>query len=572
MKLFIAFWRAYPAKTALALGGQLLAGLVEGFGLMAVLPLLATLSPDMAARLPKGLTRLMQKALDFIGLTPTVGLLLSIFIVIITLKCAIVLLANRQVGFTVALVSADLRLEFLRSLMSARWEYYLRQPVGALANSITAGVGMATMSYLQYVKIIALAAQTAIYTAIAMLVSLPATLAALAVGSTVIYLLNRFVHIARRSSRKQRRLARGILVQLADNMQSIKPLKAMARENLASALLESESSRMKRAERKEVVSDEVLRALQEPAFTILVASGLYVALVHLEMSFASVLVLAFLILRVLTFLGRIQRDYQRLTMSESGYWEFRAEIDRAKSESEGPLTGIVPVLRQSIRFENVGFKYKENWVLRNASLTIPAGGITAIVGSSGAGKTTVVDLVTALLQPQEGEIWVDDLPLRQIDRRAWRRLIGYVPQDTVLLHDSIKRNVTLGDPELNDADAEAALRAAGIWEFVSGRPEGMDAVVGERGGMLSGGQRQRIAIARALAHKPRLLILDEATNALDAETEAAICRTLGALRGELTIITISHQSPLVDVADLVYRIGDGTATLVTDKPLRTAAA
>jgi ATP-binding cassette subfamily C protein len=571
MKMFIAFWRAYPAKTALALGGQLLAGLVEGLGLMALLPLLATLSPDMAARLPKGLTRTMQKALDFIGLTPTVGLLLSIFIVIITLKCVLVLLANRQVGFTVALVSADLRLEFLRSLMSARWEYYLRQPVGALANSITAGVGMATMAYLQYVKIIALAAQTAIYTAIAMLVSLPATLAALAVGSTVIYLLNRFVHIARRSSRKQRRLARGILVQLADNMQSIKPLKAMARENLASALLESESSRMKRAERKEVVSDEVLRALQEPAFTILVASGLYVALVHLEMSFASVLVLAFLILRVLTFLGRIQRDYQRLTMSESGYWDFRAEIDRAKSESEGPLTGIVPVLRHSIRFENVGFKYKEHWVVRNASLAIPAGGITAIVGSSGAGKTTVVDLVTALLQPQEGEIWVDDLPLRQIDRRAWRRLIGYVPQDTVLLHDSIKRNVTLGDPELNDADAEAALRAAGIWEFVSGRPEGMDAVVGERGGMLSGGQRQRIAIARALAHRPRLLVLDEATNALDAETEGAICRTLERLRGELTIIAVSHQSPLVQVADRVYRIGEGTATMVSDQPLLASA-
>ncbi len=572
MKLFLAFWRAYPAKTALALGGQLLAGLVEGFGLMALLPLLATMSPDMSARLPKGLTRTMQKALDFIGLTPTVGLLLSIIIAIITLKCVLVLLANRQVGFTVALVSADLRLEFLRSLMSARWEYYLRQPVGALANSITGEVGAATMAYLNCVKIIAMAAQTAIYTAIAMLVSLPATLAALAVGSTVIYLLNRFVHIARRASRKQRRLARGLLVQLADNMQSIKPLKAMARENLAAALLESESSKMKRAERKEVVSDEALRALQEPAFTILIASGLYVALVHLGMSFASVLVLAFLLFRVLSYLGRIQREYQRLTACEGAYWSIRAEIDRAKSESESPLTGIAPVLKRSIRFENVGFRYKEHWVLRNAALTIPAGGITAIVGNSGAGKTTVVDLVTALLQPQEGEIWIDDLPLRQVDRRAWRRMIGYVPQDTVLLHDTVVKNVTLGDPDLNDADAEAALRAAGIWDFVSGLPEGMEAVVGERGGMLSGGQRQRIAIARALAHKPRLLIFDEATNALDAETEAAICRTLEALRGELTIIAISHQSPLVDVADLVYRIGDGTATLVTDKPLQTASA
>jgi ATP-binding cassette subfamily C protein len=219
---------------------------------MTLLPLLATMSPDMATRLPTGLTRAMEKALDFVGLTPTVGLLLSIIIAIITLKCALVLLANRQVGFTVALVSADLRLEFLRSLMAARWEYYLRQPVGALANSITGEVASAT---------------TAIYTAIAMLVSLKATLVALLFGSITIYLLNRFVHISRRSSRKQRWLSRGLLVRLADNMQSIKPLKAMARENLAAALLETESSKMKRAERKEIVSSEALRALQEPTFT-----------------------------------------------------------------------------------------------------------------------------------------------------------------------------------------------------------------------------------------------------------------------------------------------------------------
>jgi ATP-binding cassette subfamily C protein len=289
------------------------------------------------------------------------------------------------------------------------------------------------------------------------------------------------------------------------------------------------------------------------------------------MSFGAVLVLAYLLLRVLSYLGRIQREYQTLAACESGYWAIRAEIDRAKSESESPLTGIAPVLSRAIRLANVGFRYKDQWVLRNAALTIPAGGITAIVGSSGAGKTTVVDLITALLQPQEGEIWIDDLPLRQIDRRAWRRLIGYVPQDTILLHDTIAKNVTLGDPELTDADAEFALRAAGIWDFVSGLPEGMKTIVGERGGMLSGGQRQRVALARALAHKPRLLILDEATNALDAETEAAICRTLQRLRGELTIIAISHQSPLVQVADRVYRIGDGTATLVQEQPIPASA-
>jgi len=162
------------------------------------------------------------------------------------------------------------------------------------------------------------------------------------------------------------------------------------------------------------------------------------------------------------------------------------------------------------------------------------------------------------------DVWIDDLPLERLDWRAWRRMIGYVPQDTVLLHDSVRSNVTLGDPELTEADAIAALRAAGVWSVVSEMPEGIETIVGERGGKLSGGQRQRVAIAHALAHKPRVLILDEATSALDPETEAAICRTLEGLRGELTIVAISHQSPLVEVADRVYRMAAGTATLVVD--------
>jgi ATP-binding cassette, subfamily C, bacterial len=271
-------------------------------------------------------------------------------------------------------------------------------------------------------------------------------------------------------------------------------------------------------------------------------------------------------------MSRMQREYQRMVTSESAYWSMQAAIEGAKSENEHPPEGLTPVLRHAIRLENVGFRYRDTWILRNAALTIPAGGITAIVGPSGAGKTTVIDLITALLRPQEGEVWIDELPLQRVDWWAWRRMIGYVPQETILLHDTVRNNVTLGDPELTAADAEGALRAAGLWDVVSTLPEGLDTIVGERGGKLSGGQRQRVVLARALAHKPSVLILDEATNALDPETEAAICRTLEALRGELTIIAISHQSPLVDVADRVYRMGDGTAILAADVPRARAAA
>jgi len=165
--------------------------------------------------------------------------------------------------------------------------------------------------------------------------------------------------------------------------------------------------------------------------------------------------------------------------------------------------------------------------------------------------------VIGLLRPQKGEVWIDNLPLAQVDLRRWRRMIGYVPQETLLLHDTVFINVTLGEKDIGSTDVEYALRAAGAWEFVSALPQGLNSVVGERGHKLSGGQRQRIAIARALVHKPRLLILDEATTALDPENEAAICATLRELSGEITILAISHQPAVLEVADRAYRLEDG---------------
>jgi ATP-binding cassette subfamily C protein len=197
-------------------------------------------------------------------------------------------------------------------------------------------------------------------------------------------------------------------------------------------------------------------------------------------------------------------------------------------------------------------------------MDFPVGSFTTIVGPSGVGKTTVVDLVTGLLRPQQGEIWIDDFPLAKIDLKKWRQMIGYVPQETLLLHDSIFVNVTLGDEEPREEDVENALRAAGAWEFVSIQSHGMHTVVGERGHKLSGGQRQRIAIARALVHKPSLLILDEATTALDPASETAICETLQKLAGEITILAISHQPALMKVADHVYRLQDKTVVAIED--------
>jgi len=242
---------------------------------------------------------------------------------------------------------------------------------------------------------------------------------------------------------------------------------------------------------------------------------------------------------------------------ESAFWSLRKAIKQAKNARE--VSGGIeqPRLESAIRLDRVSFAYGEKKVLQDVSLTIPTQSLTTIIGSSGAGKTTLVDLIIGLYEPSSGAVYLDDIPLTRIDLKQWRRKLGYVPQEQLLLHDSILTNVTLGDPELTEADAEHALKEANAWEFVSALPDGMHSSVGERGTKLSGGQRQRIMIARALAHRPSVLILDEPTSALDPASEALISETLRRLRKDYTILAISHQPALAESADVVYRLQNG---------------
>src|SRR4029453_18593350 len=242
-------------------------------------------------------------------------------------------------------------------------------------------------------------------------------------------------------------------------------------------------------------------------------------------------------------------------------WSLRRTLEQAEHEVEPAAGTLPPTLESEIRLADVDLAYGTQTGIESCSLAIPAGSFTSLIGTSGAGKTTLLDLIVGLIKPSRGQVQIDAVDLAALDLHAWRRMIGYVPQENVLLHDTVARNVTLGDAALGPADVEYALRAAGAWDFVACLPDRADTVVAERGARFSGGQRQRIMIARALAHRPRLLILDEATASLDPATEAALCETLAALRGEITILAISHQRALVDTADRVYRIEKGRAEL-----------
>jgi len=567
MRFLITIARMYPGRSALTLVSLLFASVAEGLSLLLLLPSLNLLTSDTTHDSGNGLSgvgHMLTQALSAIGVMPTVGSLLIVILLCLLLKAAFLLLANAQVGYTVAHVTTDLQLSLLRSLLAARWEFYVRQPVGGLANAIGTEALRASQAYLQAARTLVALIEAIVFAGAAFFITWKGALLSLAGGGMALYGLRRLIRMTHHAGMRQTQLLKSLLTRLTDSLQSVKPLKAMAREELVGSLLGSDNRRLNRALRQDVISTEALSAAQDLMIGLIITSGLYVALIQWKLPFNAVLVMILVLTRSLASLGKTQRQYQKMKSFESAFWSLQAIIDDARRAHETNPGGTSPRLENLVRLNNVCFSYGEISVLGNVSLTVPAGSFTAIMGPSGAGKTTIADLIIGLIRPQQGEILIDNVPLEQVDLRQWRRMIGYVPQESVLLHETVLWNVTLGDPEVTEADVEAALRAAGAWEFVAELPQKIHSSVAERGTALSGGQRQRIAIARALARRPKLLILDEVTNSLDPQTEAAICRTLQDLRGGLTILAISHQPAVVDAADKIYRIQNGEAILVRD--------
>ena len=561
MKIFLLLIRKYPKRSIVMIVAMLFAGIAEGFGLSAMLPLLSTAlrhEAEAEAVFTGGSAaeEMVNGVLQSLGIPQILEVLLLVVFCALLLKCGLVLYANRYVGYTVAHVATDLRLKLLRALLASSWAFHLRQPVGAIANAIATEAQRACKTY-QYGASMTIAfIQALAYFGVAFMVSWKATLVALLGGSLILYLLKQLIAKARRAGERQTKLLKSLLGRLADNLQSIKPLKSMALEKLAESALSKEVQKLNRALRKQVISKEYLRAFQEPMRAALLLLGLYAALKYLSLPLTTVMMLLFLIARVMSQLSKVQESYQKIAMLESGYWSLQDKIEEAESDRELNTGTQSPTLEIAVRLNQVSFSYGQNGVLKDTSVSFPSGLITAIVGPSGSGKTTIVDLVIGLIKPQQGEILIDDIPLEQIDMRKWRGMIGYVPQESWLLHDTVLNNVTLGDTKLTKKDAIYALQASGAWNFVQAMPQGIDSTVGERGYKISGGQRQRIALARALVHKPKLLILDEATTALDPESEKGICDTLSRLRGSLTILAISHQAAVLEVADQAYRLQD----------------
>ncbi len=272
--------------------------------------------------------------------------------------------------------------------------------------------------------------------------------------------------------------------------------------------------------------------------------------------------------KLLPSANRMLAGITQMTFYEPALDNMLANLDVLEEETkeESRNAGTMPLMKE-IRFSGIDYTYPggEKKIFDHADLTVPVGSSVGIVGTSGAGKTTAVDILLGLLKPQAGQILADGADVSS-NMQGWLAHIGYIPQMIFMLDDTIRENVVFGHGE--DGQREdalwAALEEAQLADFVRGLPKGLDTMIGERGVRLSGGQRQRIGIARALYTNPDVLVFDEATSALDNETEETIMQSIHALHGKKTMIIIAHRLTTIEGCDAVYRALDGK--LVRESP------
>ncbi|WP_395020243.1 ABC transporter ATP-binding protein [Dongia sp.] len=551
----IFFYKGWK-RELLIIGIVLLTGAVEGIGIASLWPLLGQISGG-TAETSHSMGNTIVVALDYLGLPQSVEVLLGVIAVISLLRFALTVTATNFIGRSVAQVATGLRLRLINAAVRARWSFFTTQPNARFTTAIGSDGTRAAQAYRSAGNVIAFSAKTLVYLGMAFWVSWQFFLAGIAVVALLWLAVSRFMKQARTAGRGKSKQTLALNKGITDALTNIKALKAMNRHGFIAQAFRRNVQALRDALEAETYSEAMVRAIQEPILILFLMGGIYAQHTLFGMSIQQILGSIMVLFLLSRAIGDVRSAMQRTMVESSAFWALTGLIEETEAEAEPVHGGKQPRMDQGIRIDAVTFGYGDKAILNDVAVEVPPHAVTTVIGSSGAGKTTIADVLVGLNRPDKGKVMVGDTDLEEIDTIAWRRQLGYIPQETVLFNDSIANNVTLGDETISQESVIAALKAADAWDFVQALPGGIDYVIGVRGSLLSGGQRQRLSIARALCNDPQFLILDEATSALDRETAVEIANGIRKLIGEKTILAITHQPIWVDAADRVYEMRAG---------------
>jgi ATP-binding cassette, subfamily B, bacterial MsbA len=394
-------------------------------------------------------------------------------------------------------------------------------------------------------------------------ISIRLTLLTLAFVPLLVLLLQALLRRLRRHAQARARERGEITSTVTERLGAIRLIRAYGEEARETSRFHSQADRY----RKRVIRTQRFSSLPSPLTEVfsgflvilIIWAGTKPGLVGLPTALAPEAIIVFLMaaLKLSSPLKTIASFPAAMAVTLASAERVFEFLDQPAAELDRP--GEEPArFEQEIVFDHVSFQYgKEDLVLQDVSFRLPRGKVVALVGPSGAGKTTIADLLPRFHDPTEGQILMDGVPLTRLRRRSLRALMGIVSQDTVLLNDTVASNISYGCPGATRDQVEAAARAANAAGFIAALPNGYDTMLGERGTRLSGGQRQRIAIARALLRDPPILILDEATSALDTESERLVQQAIERLMQQRTVLVIAHRLATVRDADEIIVLDAG---------------
>lgn len=561
MMASISLYDKWIAASALLL--LIISGLFEGLSIIAILPVITLALGQGTTEQSSEIEVLIQKTLEYIGIPPNLEILLGLVVIGIALKAIFLFAANWVAGFAAVNYAAHKRQELVSTMMKSKWRYFVQKSTGRISTALTSESNQITALYMAVITFYATLIQAGIYTGIAAFTSWKMLIGSLAVGLFIVLILKGIMRQSRKAALAELDSMKNLNENLIGTLQILKPLKAMAREGQIKPLLTRDINKLKKARHHLVIFGNIIKLSQEPILTFFLAIGIYVLVSYLPFDQSYILFVAILYHRMVSRIGTAQTTFQKVYAQQDAFWSVQTLIEEfSNAEEDIKERGIQKTLKSVIQLKNVAFSYDKNIVLKNINAEFPAHKLISITGPSGAGKTTLIDLLVGLHLPTQGKILIDGEDIRNINLISWRQKIGFVPQEGLLINDTLQNNLTLYDSSISEARLIEALKKSEAWTFVQEMPEGLQTRVGERGERLSGGQRQRISIARSLVFNPDLLILDEPTSALDPETEKELCNTLKKLSQKTTIIVISHQERISEISDIVYKITDGQLTLV----------
>ncbi len=460
----------------------------------------------------------------------------------------------------VAAADVSLSNRLLSSYVYAPFEFHLSHNSAELMSRAVSNVNSATFSGLAGLLVLVTDSTTVVSLGAALLVASP--LPGLVVCGYLGFVGTLFTIFSRRfTTRFSQEYARHVTQVYRRTATVLRGVRELTVANAQEPVLRSVRDArggMTKAQRRLALLTDIPRLTLETALygAVLVALLIVVSSDHPSKQLP---VVALYVVAGLRVLPAVSRALGTMTQLRSGMEigrELRQELDRFNRDS-APATPPQRVRRATLAITDLAFRYSEGpSVLSEVTLTVEPGAFVGIVGPSGGGKSTLLNIMLGLLRPTGGVVTWGGEPIAAADP-SWFERVGYVPQESYMLDDSIVANVALGHPEVDVERARSALARAGLGGVVDSLPNGIDTGVGENGSRLSVGQRQRLGLARALYRQPSILILDEPTAALDAETERLVVESICELRGELSIVMVSHRRPPLAGADCVYTLVEG---------------